>query len=79
MTAFRRAERLERAALDAGEEGRNPTTEVYRLTDAIDDSGHRRRMPRTPEDSRMKAEAAAATAYAQAKQEGEALGPEAEK
>ncbi len=70
--AFRRAERLERDALAAGEEGRDPTTEVFHLTDSIDEEGQRRRAPAVRDDgndSRAKAESAAAAAHAQAERE----------
>lgn len=68
--AFRRAERLERAALDRGEEGGDPTTEVFHLTDSIDGEGAQRRArPARPDVGRARAEAAAAAAYAQAARE----------
>ncbi len=70
--AFRRAERLERDALNAGEEGRDGTTEVFHLTDSIDEEGQRRRAPALvddADDSRAKAEAAAHAAQVQAERE----------
>lgn len=75
--AFRRAERLERDALDAGEEGRDPTTEVFHLTDSIDNDGLRRRARTVVADSgRAKAGAAAAAAFAQAEREAAEMEPE---
>lgn len=68
--AFRRAERLERAALEDGEAGRNPTTEVFHLTDSIDPAGAvRRARPPRPDSGRAKATAAADAAFAQAEAE----------
>lgn len=68
--AFRRAERLERDALEAGEEGRDPTTEVFHLTDSIDEEGRKRRAPPVVDNgSRAKADAAAAAALAQVARE----------
>ena len=75
--AFRRAERLERDALAAGEPARDPTTEVFHLTDSIDDDGRRRRTPPVfADDGRAKAEAAAVAAFAQAEREAADAEPE---
>lgn len=75
--AFRRAERLEREALAAGEECRDPSTEVFHLTDSIDDDGRRRRAPALVADpGRAKAEAAAKAALAQAQREAAEMEPE---
>jgi RloB-like protein len=74
--AFRRAERLEQAAIARGEEGGDPTTEVFHLTDSIDEGGAQRRArPTRPDVGRARAEAAAAAAYAQAAREMEADPP----
>jgi hypothetical protein len=65
---------LEREASEAGDPLRNPTTEVFHLTQSIDDEGrlkpdkHRRTRD---EESRAKAGAAAAAALAQAEREAE--------
>lgn len=75
--AFRRAERLENDALAAGEECRDPTTEVFHLTDSIDEDGRRRRAPPVVVDQgRARADAAAAAALAQAKREAAEMEPE---
>lgn len=70
--AYRRAERLRRDASDAGEPTRNPSTEVFLLTDSIDEAGAARRgaVQKGHDDkSRQKAQAAADAALAQAARE----------
>jgi len=68
--AYRRAERMERAAIESGEEGRDPTTEVFHLTDSIDEAGAQRRaLPARPDVGRARAAAAAAAAAAQVARE----------
>ena len=72
--AVRRAERLEIDANEADEATRNPTTEVFHLTNSIDDEGKARRdTKRNPagQAAREKAEAAARTALEQAEREQE--------
>lgn len=74
--AYRRAERLARDARDRGDDVTgNPSTEVYLLTDSIDEDGARRRTrPTTARDqSRDKAEAAAEKAKLQAELELRAM------
>jgi len=70
--AYRRAERLARDARDRGDDVTgNPSTEVYLLTDSIDEDGVRRRARPTRQrgDSRAKAQAAAWAAAIQAERE----------
>jgi len=72
--AVRRAEKLEADAAAAGEPNREPTTEVFHLTNSIDEDGQAkrteaRRNRRNNDSSRAKAEAAAAQALAQANAE----------
>ena len=74
--AYRRAERLVDDARARGDDVTgNPSTEVYLLTDSIDEDGAvRRKRPTTAhEESRAKAEAAAERARLQAEQELVAL------
>lgn len=63
--AYRRAQRLARDAESAVEFTRNPTTEVFRLTDSIDENGQQRRSRPLRDEGRVKAQAAAAAAQAQ--------------
>lgn len=63
--AFRRAERLATDATKAGESVRNPTTEVFLLTDSIDQNGQQRRRPTSTDEGRAKAQTAADAAIAQ--------------
>lgn len=66
-SAFRRAERLEREANARGDIAPNPSTEVFRLTDSIDEGGTARRAkPARSDASRAKAAAAAVAAQEQA-------------
>lgn len=70
--AVRRAERLETDAIAEDDAGRNPTTEVFHLTNSIDGDGHARRLAQKEiraQASRQKAEAAARTALEQAERE----------
>lgn len=70
--AYRRAERLARDADDRGDDViGNPSTEVYSLTDSIDEEGVRRRTRPTAQgdDSRAEARAAAESAARQAEEE----------
>ena len=68
--AVARAERLDREASAAGEDGRNPTTGVFRLTAAIDQSSRRPRLhPDRATLAKEKAEAAARAALEQAARE----------
>ncbi len=61
--AVARAERLDREASAAGEDGRNPTTGVFRLTAAIDQVGQQASAPApTSDHARKKADAAARAA-----------------
>lgn len=73
--AYRRAERLARDAKGRGDDvTRNPSTEVYLLTDSIDEDGARRRTrPATQDDSRAKADAAAEKFKLQAERESQAM------
>ncbi len=65
--AFKRAERLEGESRDRGDTVGNPSTEVFHLTDSIDEGGAARRAkPTRSSSSREKAEAAAAAALEQA-------------
>jgi len=75
-TAHRRAERLTHDAAARGDDVvGNPSTEVYRLTDSIDEDGMRRRASRTSsrDVSRARASAAAEAAARQAEGELRAL------
>jgi hypothetical protein len=72
--ARKRAARLEAEAEEAGERCRNPTTEVFHLTQSIDSNGQARSTAvldrsRSGEESRAKAAAAAERARAQAAEE----------
>jgi hypothetical protein len=70
--AVRRAERLETDAIGAGEPTRNPTTEVFHLTDSIDPAGSTRRNLIRVQGRQLslnKATAAAQAAFAQAERE----------
>lgn len=68
--AVARAERLDREASAAGEDGRNPTTGVFRLTAAIDQSSRRPRLhPDRATLAKEKADAAARAALEQAARE----------
>jgi hypothetical protein len=74
--AYRRAERLARDARDRGDNVTgNPSTEVYLLTESIDEDGARRRTrPATLADQgRAKADAAAKQAQLQAEREARAM------
>jgi hypothetical protein len=71
-SAFQLATRIEREALAHDEPLRNPLTEMFRLTDSIDEGGSQRRekpVSSSELSSRAKAEAAAAAARAQAADE----------
>jgi RloB-like protein len=73
--AVRRATKLDTDAIAAGEANRNPTTEVYRLTEAIDDAGRAKRATAAAgrglrdATSRAKRQAAEDRAAAQARNE----------
>jgi hypothetical protein len=70
--AVRRAERLETDAMDAGEPTRNPTTEVFHLTNSIDPAGIMRRNLARLQGRQLslnRATVAAEAAYAQAERE----------
>jgi len=70
--ALRRAERIEADAINAGEPSRNPTTEVFHLTNSIDPTGAwRRNLSRIQGQqlSLKKATAAAKAAFEQADSE----------
>jgi hypothetical protein len=82
--AYQRAKRMARDAEEEGEALRNPSTEVYLLTDSIDEAGRAQRAQREreraqergrqAEESRRKADAAAAAAYEQfAREQAEAI------
>ncbi|MCC6811539.1 MAG: RloB domain-containing protein [Deltaproteobacteria bacterium] len=81
--AFRRAKRLCDDATAQGEPCRNPTTEMYLLTDSIDEDGRAarkaeadRRRAEEEADSRGKAKAAAERAHAQYDAESKAADDE---
>jgi hypothetical protein len=82
-SAFRRAERIERDAIEAGEVGQNPSTEMFHLTDSIDEDGRNRRAAAARERgdqdarSREKAAAAARAALEQAEREEREMAAEA--
>lgn len=64
--AFLRAERIKREAREAGDALANPSTEVFQLTDSIDDEGRLRRASardRRDQESRAKASASAQAAF----------------
>jgi hypothetical protein len=66
--AVRRAERLERESRERGDEGTNPSTEVFRLTRSIED-GAAAGSSRRQDPGLAKAAVAAAAALEQAKRE----------
>lgn len=68
--AVSRASRLDKEAAEAGEDGRSPTTGVYRVTMSIAGSSQKPKAdPERDEQSRAKAEAAAREAWEQAERE----------
>jgi hypothetical protein len=74
--AVRRAERLEADAQAAAEHGRNPSTEMFHLTNSIDEAGCAKRqvtLQAKQQHSLRKAQAAAQAAIAQAEREAEDL------